>query len=230
MNKYELFGIILGDGCLNYYPKKRVYSLEITGNAEEEVDYYYKISELLFKLTGIKPKIKVKYEKKGKSLKLFLYNKKFVEQIKFKEGFNFKNKANEAILPDKFLKWQYMKHILRGLFETDGCLYFSRINGKPKYPRIEIKTNSDNLAQQLYSILKKQNFRVQKRKDKFSNIVYISGKKELEKWIRKIGFSSLKNKTKYLLWKRLNFYIPHTSLRERIDILQRRAEVPYFKG
>lgn len=47
INFYEFIGIMIGDGCLLYYPDKRVYGIEITGNAEEEKDYYDKISKFI---------------------------------------------------------------------------------------------------------------------------------------------------------------------------------------
>ena len=42
----------------------------------------------------------------------------------------------------------------------------------------------------------------------------------LEKWIKEIGFSSKKNITKYLLWKKLGYYIPKSTLKERESLLK----------
>lgn len=47
MNLYELYGVILGDGCIIYRPDIRVYSLEIVGNVTEEMDYYEKLKNFL---------------------------------------------------------------------------------------------------------------------------------------------------------------------------------------
>jgi len=222
MNKYELIGIILGDGNIYYNEEKSVYTLEITGNADEDVEYYQRIKQLLFELSAHEPKLKIRHEKLGRSLRLLLYNKEFLKHL-IDEGLYFKDKTNSGYVPAKFLEWNYMKHILRGFFETDGSLYFTRINNIPKYPRLELKTNSPVLASQFFDTLHNQGFKVQRRKmssDK-THIIYLSGKEQLEKWINEIGFSSLKNKSKYELWKKLTFYIPRTSSKERLQILRR---------
>lgn len=56
-----------------------------------------------------------------------------------------------------------------------------------------------------------------------THIVYLSGKEQLEKWVKEIGFGSLKNLSKYLTWKKLTFYIPGTSTKERLKILRRQV-------
>jgi len=98
-----------------------------------------------------------------------------------------------------------VKYIIRGLFETDGCLYFSRIypGAMHTYPRLEIKTNSRVLVEQLVQILKSQAFVVHSRTSKSDSTVavYLSGQAMLNKWANEIGFSSQKNKTKHALWK-----------------------------
>ena len=58
------------------------------------------------------------------------------------------------------------------------------------------------------------------RKNRGSLVIYMSGEKSLNKWIKEIGFSSLKNRTKYLLWKKLGYYMPRTSLPERLYYLR----------
>ena len=48
INLYEMLGILTGDGCMRYYPHKSVYGIEIAGNADDEVDYFQKISVFFF--------------------------------------------------------------------------------------------------------------------------------------------------------------------------------------
>ena len=151
-------------------------------------------------------------------------NKQFLEHL-MSDGLHFKDKTNCAYLPNKFLAWKCMKHILRGFFETDGCLFFAKINSKHTYPRIELKTNSQKLASQFFNALFSAGFKVRLRKTGKACIVYLSGKEQLEKWIKEIGFSSLKNISKYLLWKKLTFYIPSISTSERFEILRRQVEL-----
>ena len=49
--------------------------------------------------------------------------------------------------------------------------------------------------------------------------VYLSGDKMLDKWIKEIGFSKLKTVTKRQIYKRKGYYLPKSSLLERLDIL-----------
>lgn len=114
MNIYELIGVILGDGYIHYNEKQHVYFLEITGNADEEMDYYHKIQTLLTNLSSWKPKLRIRKEAKGKSLKLILNNKIFLKKLIFDYGLNFKDKTNFAYVPSQFLAWKYMKDIIRG--------------------------------------------------------------------------------------------------------------------
>ncbi len=223
MNLYELYGAILGDGCITYKPDLRVYTLEIVGNATEEKDYYQSIASVLEKISGKTPKIIVRHEKKGTSLRLYLHSKAFLQFLMNELELDGKPKTKTVAIPQKFLSWRIAKHIIRGLFETDGSLYFTRVKNIPTYPRIEIKTKSHRMAFQLQDILNDNGFIVNRRQCRPENVfgIYISGKKMCEKWVRKIGFSSLKNKTKYELWKRLGFYIPWSSLIDRQKCLRR---------
>lgn len=223
MNLYELFGVILGDGCITYRPDLRVYTLEIVGNATEETDYYQSIAVILERISGKTPRILIRHEKKGKSLRLYLHSKLFLQFLMKELRLDGKPKTNTVFIPQKFLSWRIAKHVIRGFFETDGSLYFTRVNNVPTYPRIEMKTKSPRLAYQLKEILSERGFIVHRRTCRPENVfgIYLSGKKMCEKWVREIGFSSMKNKTKYELWKRLGFYIPWSSLTYRRKCLRR---------
>jgi len=223
-NMFEFIGVYLGDGSVIFDPSKRIYKFELNGNAEDEQDYFLKIATFLKQRFNLNSKIYVKYEKFGKTLRLELNNKKFVSFLikNFKLGF--KNKTFDGCIPSNFLEWNNSKHIIRGLFETDGCLYFTRT--KPtnlaNYPRIEIKTSSRKLANQLIYLLRKKNFRVNQRTSKGDKTIgiYLSGNEMLKKWINEIGFSKSKTATKHQIYKRLGYYLPRSSLSERLKILR----------
>ncbi len=220
INLYEFIGIMIGDGCLLYYHEHRVYGIEITGNATEEKDYYQKIKRFIIKEFGLNPRVYVKYQKNGKGLKLVSYSKKLAENL-MKYGI-VRNKTFTITIPSEMLSWDKSKFVLRGIFETDGCLYFSKSRTaikKPSYPRLEIKTASINLANQIVYILRENGFRANSHQNGSTRVIYLSGEEMLEKWLSEIGFSSDKNKTKYLLWKKLGYYQPKLSLPERIKTL-----------
>jgi hypothetical protein len=208
---YELIGIILGDGCLYYDEKRRIYMLEIVGNADEQWDFFQRISETISKLAGKRPKIRIKKEKLGKGIRLYLYNKKFLDYL-INLGLSKSPKTFTAKIPKQFLSWSYSKYIIRGLFETDGSLFFSRSKNikYPSYPRIEIKTSSEKLLIQLNNILTKQEFKVSIKRTKSDRTpaILISGEKMLDKWVKHIGFNTIKNLSKYHFFKDNGYYIP----------------------
>ncbi len=220
-NLFELIGVILGDGCILNYPDKHVYGLEITGNAYEEIDYYVRISQFIEALVNKKPRLYIKKEKLGKSLKIVVYGKKVAHYLIYELGICSKNKTFSGQIPVNYLGWEFSHHIIRGLFETDGSIYFSKSRGVIGYPRLEIKTSSVKLAMQVISLLEQKNFKPHVRTDKLGRTfaIYLSGVEMLEKWRAEIGFGSLKNLTKYRFWKKFGYYVPRLSLQDRLRIL-----------
>lgn len=211
---------MIGDGCLLYYPKHRIYGIEITGNATEETDYYDKIARFIKNEFNLKSRIYVKHQPLGLALKLVVYNKKLAEFM-LNCGIT-TNKTYTIKISDEFLTWKKSKFILRGIFETDGSLYFSKSKtktDKPSYPRLEIKTASFCLAKQIMEILNKNGFKAHCHQNGSTKVVYLSGVNMLEKWVKEIGFNSNKNTSKYLLWKKLGYYIPKISLQNRLSLL-----------
>lgn|SRR3989338_2700026 len=227
LNFFELVGIIIGDESIWNYPDKGVYGLEITGNADDDNEYFLKISNFIEKIINKKPRIAVKYERLGKSLKLVVYSKDFVKYLIDEVGITNIDKTFNVAIPEKYMEWKYSQHVLRGIFETDGCLYFSKSGGIIHYPRIEIKTSSIELAKQITFILKQNNFKPYTRTSKSdkTTAIYLSGPIMLEKWHSEIGFGNAKNLSKYLFWKKFGYYMPRISLKKRLDMLELSARV-----
>src|SRR3989338_5041782 len=220
LNFPELVGIILGDGHIYHYPSHHIYGLEISGNASEDREFFERIADYLEPIAGKRPKIRVKNHELGKSLQLLVYGKNFAYKL-INLGIPFKNKSFTATIPSQYLPWCHSKHVLRGLFETDGSLYFSKLGGKHTYPRLEIKSSSNQLIKQIFDIFSKHGYNphtISKKSDKTS-AVYLSGSHKIDKWAKEIGFGSKKNLSKYLLWKKLGYYLPKSTLEERLKRL-----------
>lgn len=225
MDIYELLGFAIGDGHIFYNKKYRKYKLELAGNVIEDMDYFYQIKKFLGEESHSKPQMFIRKHKNGTSLCLNLYDKEFVDNL-IKLGLPAGKKTFTVEIP-KNLNKEEETSLLRGLFEADGCLYFSnsKKSDYPTYPRLEIKTSSAKLLGQLKDILKERKFSLYIRqpcKDR-TFAIGISGEKALEKWKDEIGFVGLKNKTKYELWKLNGFYIPNTPLPERLKKLEARG-------
>lgn len=141
MDIYELMGFIIGDGNLYYNSKKRVYRLELVGNVEEDYDYFDKVEKFLLEFTGKTPKKFIRKERKGKSIRIQFNNKKFVEYL-VSLGLPVGKKTFGIKLPVSLLKdRKKIISVLKGLFEADGCLYFSKSRKErfSTYPRLENK-------------------------------------------------------------------------------------------
>ncbi len=222
MDIYELIGFIIGDGNIYYNKNSGVYRLELCGNVEEDYDYFKQIQDFLIENTNKKPAIFVRNEKKGKSLRIQFNNKEFVERL-IDLGLVYGKKTFSASLPQEFINNdKIMFAILRGLFESDGCLYFSKskIGLYPTYPRLEIKSSSPRLVNQIKLFLESSgfNFYVKKSQSDSTYSIVLSGNLMLKKWSEKVGFVSLKNISKYNIWKSKGFYTPNTPLNERLKI------------
>lgn len=229
MNLYELIGLIIGDGSIIYKTHKRIYRLTISGDVKEDREYFEVISKFIYGLCNKKPKIRERKViiggvLKGHSLELYINNKKFVEYLINELEISYgKDKAFKVKIPHKFLSWRFSKHILRGILESDGSLFFSKskVMTYPSYPRLEIRTSSSVLANQVYSILKGKKYYANIMQTRYGDFkIYISGEKMLKKWIQEIGFSNWNTITKYELWNRLGYYIPRISLIEREKALK----------
>ena len=224
INQYELIGIIVGDGKLCCNNKTGAYKVEITGKVEEPTDHVNEIAALIKSWAGKQPTITIRNHKKGGSLSLYIYIKNFINFLINDLGLKSGPKYFTAEIPEKFLDWQYSKHIIRGLFETDGSLYFSKSKKipYPRYPRIEIKTSSEILLNQLFALLRANKFEPTTRKSKGDKtfVLLLSGEKMLQNWANKIGFSTIKNLSKYQFFLQKGFYIPNISTLDRLKCLK----------
>lgn len=232
----ELIGIFVGDGHIairkNINSKRKYthYEIRLAGHAID--DYYYHnlyVNRLFKKLFNINLNLKINESKN--ELKHSIDSKLIIEFfgkiIKLPIG----NKENISI-PQVILNSN--KNIkcafLRGLADTDFSLTFKKKTYKNNcYPVIRCKFKSKNLIEDLKLILKELDFNYsycfEKNYDKrinkydYGHSIYISGKKNLEKWIKEIGFSNLKHLTKYQIWKRSGFVQPYTNINQRMEIL-----------
>ncbi len=235
----ELVGLIIGDGHILYNHYKRIYRLTISGDVKEDKKYFEKISNVIFKITNKRPRIRERKVitrgiHKGNSLELYINYKKFVEYLINELELTYgSNKAFKVIIPNKFLNWNYSRYILKGIFESDGSLYFSKskVIKYPSYPRLEIRTSSRRLAYQIFEVLKKRSYRIQIMKTKYGDFkVYLSGKEMLNKWVSEIGFSNFNTITKYRLWQKLGYYIPRITAEQRQKVLKSQINSYYHKG
>jgi len=201
----EFYGILLGDGCISEYIShgRPVYEIRIEGHSE--TDYIY------FQETVV-PLIKLVF---GRTVKIFrrrTFNGIFVrfyfkEQAKYlNEVFNFPfGKKGEIQIPGWISgDWNFLKHVLRGFFDTDGCIYFTKNNSTIRhYPIIELSTHSSALVTQLYEALSAQGFVV--KRSFYGDSIKLHGIQNMLKWFNEIGSSHIDKHSKVLFWKQNGF-------------------------
>lgn len=116
----EFFGIMMGDGGIN-----NLWQITITLNAVADARYARRVSGLCKKLFGVSPS--VRRRKESKTLVISLASTSVVDFL-ISQGLPRGDKIKNGIkVPDWILgKLLYQKACLRGLVDTDGCLFIHK--------------------------------------------------------------------------------------------------------
>ncbi|VVC71798.1 LAGLIDADG-like domain protein [uncultured archaeon] len=235
----ELAGAIIGDGHIHFSNRagKTDYVISVAFNCTEDREYVSQLSHLFQASFGLTPAIKLMSH-----CNELILRSKFVTQFFSSAGIPQGRKAAVVVIPDAFLTDENLKRAcIRGVFDTDFSVAFKKKHRtRHTYPVISLSTVSKPLRDQLHSILAGGGFRnvysidriqvTQKGTPVKIHELYISGSKELERWMELIGSSNPRHKTKYLIWKRFGFCPPATTLAERQSILSGRISPDSFYG
>tara|TARA_Y100000310_G_C19971871_1_gene485846 strand:- start:71 stop:508 length:438 start_codon:yes stop_codon:yes gene_type:complete len=129
-------------------------------------------------------------------------------------------KGNITIHDDVLQDFNKLKHVIRGLFDTDGSLYFTKNNSAVRYyPIIEISSHSFPLVIQLRNALESVGFIV--RISHYKDSIKLHGKKNLLKWMELIGTSHSDKSSKFEFWKKYGYCpkIDELPYKERLKLL-----------
>lgn len=213
----ELIGILIGDGHVAYYPKCHNYDIEISGHSDHDYSYHKDhINYLIKDLFNITPKFfiwKTRNEMRSRILSKAIFN--FMKMMEFPGG----RKGNMPVSAWIMKDGEYMRSFLRGLADTDFSLVFKRrSNGKYSYPVIKGSIKNRNVIGSVEKILKVLKIKYcvcydenkyDKRSERNQTIhsIYIYGKKNLELWMKLVGFNNKKHLNKYIEWKNNGFVV-----------------------
>jgi len=232
----EFLGWHLGDGCISINSKYSEYTL--TGDIKEEYPFYEEVIlptfNRIFKNNLKKPIILKKYHSVG-VCGIYLFDKSFVSFLQKQYGLLSGKKYNIKI-PEIIKTKEEKIHFLRGLFDTDGSIYFCKSNYKPKKktfcnkyhykPKIKLATISKVLIKEVFNMLLSLGFtprmykpRKQRKNEQYMYSVVLDLDKDTKKWIKEIGFKNHKHLTKVKVWKKYGFCPPFTKINERIQML-----------
>jgi len=206
----EEVGWHIGDGSMNFYNNqgklKGIYQLR--GHIEDDREHY---------LIRIKPIFKLLYNF-DISLREMPSTRVFGFQIWNNELVNFKQKLGLPLgkklfvsIPEIFLENNNLKiAVIRGIFDTDGCIYLEKKN-KKLYPRLQIATISLNLAEQIQQILVGLDIRATKyswlaNKDfnrQRAYLITVRGSEMFDRFMNIIKPANPKHIRKYIIYKNL---------------------------
>jgi len=216
----ELVGVILGDG--HFHGKaNRIF---ISGSLWDKEYYEKKIMVLFKELFNVEPKL---YKVKNKnSYFLQVENKKVFNILISEIGMIRGAKKGRVKIPNMFIKNKNLiPFILRGLFDTDGCIKFSKqTKGYTYYPRVRLFANVSPMLYQMKKCLDILNFNYSFHKSYNKgldnvHVFEISGKENLHKWMKIVGSSNPVHYTKYLVWKKFGYYDKYWDLNTRFNLL-----------
>lgn len=193
----ELYGIMLGDGCLTSINDKGqgVYLLRIIGDSRLDKTYFdFLVKPLVESLFGIKTKIR-KIKNKN-TIVLVAQSRKlvdFFEKLGFKSGDKIRNKLD---IPE----WirsnpNYLCSCIRGIYDTDGGAY-----KLPKQNVFQIAFTNHNFI--LLNRVRDSLFSLNIFPSKITQgkRIYITKKSELRKFLKGIGFNNERHSSKTTTW------------------------------
>ena len=187
----EFVGIILGDGGITQY------QVRITFHSEDEKEYVKFVSNLIKRLFDVP--IGIYYDKEDRSVDLVVSRSELVHFCIEKLGLKKGNKIKQQIdIPDWIKRDKlYSISCVRGLVDTDGCIFTHRykVNGKfYSYKKLCFTSYSLPLRQSVFNILKNLglNPRLAQRRD-----VRLDSVEDMKKYFQVVSLHNPKLLKKY---------------------------------
>ncbi len=205
----EETGWHIGDGSMNFYKNSKHTSglYQLRGHIEDDREHYIsRIAPIFKKLYGIDINLR-----EMPSTRVFGFQIWNNNLVKFKQGLGLKTGPKlDIIIPKQFLVNNELKvAVLRGIFDTDGCVYLEKKNHK-FYPRMEIMTISLKLAKQIRQSFNDLNLRTTFYKDASSYLgnrrdaykITIRGNEMFNRFIDIIKPANPKHVAKYKFYQK----------------------------
>ena len=201
----EFIGIMLGDGSIGKYNTKagnrrklhRTIKVTLDSKNKGYLDYVY---NFFGKVLDVEPRIS--FKKKENAVDIRTHRKDKLDFVLNKIGLKISPKWGRMKIPEGYEKGKLCLLVLKGLFDTDGCLSIFNNNGTI-YPRIEIRLCPSPVQEQVNKILNEFhfNFKIQNL-ERGKTRIRISGGNQLKKWFDLIGSSNpihIKKSKQFLL-------------------------------
>lgn len=178
----ELVGIILGDGSFYIDVDRYIYQLDIAFDIRDK-EYFTFVENLLVSTFSYKPYRK--FERKSNGVHLRICKKELVLALLDISLGKAGNKIKNRVTIPTWIKTNncFLKACVRGLVDTDGCIYYL----KPHWPNLrQLKFESHNLVllNDVKLAFEKLGFKTSKC---FQHRIVITRQAEIEKYLKEIG-------------------------------------------
>lgn len=193
----EFFGIMIGDGGINNH-----WQANISMNATKDLGYSFYIAELCHKLFDITPAIRERQTKN--TLIVSLTSTTIVEYL-IRNGLCRGNKLKAGLkIPTWILnKKSYQKACVKGLIDTDGCLFIHVHKSKwgKVYRNIGLNFSnySPDLIFQVADIL--NDFGIIPHLHKSGKQIFVYQAEAVAKYLKEFGTSNNRIKLVYKTWR-----------------------------
>lgn len=231
----EICGIHAGDGYLRIRERNKG-EVDISGNIEEKEYYDGYVVPLFNKAFNLNLKGRLF----SRGTYGFVTYQKNVRDILIEFGFPHGKKSKIVKIPDLIIQSENKKMystFLRGLFDTDGNLYFRNRKTLKNYssfkkqhnyyPHISFSTVSDKMSSQIVFLLNKLGFvnvhlyvyTPKKISENTRYVVYFYGVGNLLKFFNEIGSKNPIKLSRFELWKKLGYCPSKLTYQERLNML-----------
>ncbi len=196
----EETGWHVGDGSMNIYKNRGLYQLR--GHIIDDKKHYLERIKPIFERL-YDTNIHLREMSKTGVFGFQIWNTKLIEFKNKKLNLPLGKKTDYEV-PLEILDNDKLKiAFLRGIFDTDGCIYIENKRGKP-YPRVEIRISCNKLSEKLKEMcsdlgMRTTRYSQNRDKDNWSTIYCISirGREMANKWIDIISPKNSKHTAKW---------------------------------
>lgn len=186
----EFIGILAGDGCLTQY------QVSVALDSQTDANFVNYVVEQFNSLFGIKTLVSNK-----KNARCTTITASSIELVEYLQdmGVLIGHKIRQELSMPKWIQvnLSYSVAYLRGLFDTDGCIYLERHNrnsGVYAYPRMSIVSASPSLRQNVFGTLTQLNLDPRLRNNRSVNLERFT---DIVKYFMIVGSSNPKHLARF---------------------------------
>ncbi|MBI4437805.1 hypothetical protein HY631_02535 [Candidatus Uhrbacteria bacterium] len=192
----EFIGVIAGDGHI------APYQILMTTNSKTDLEHARFVGKLGEELFGVRPRI---HKRKDENSVTVIFSAKSMAECVHQFGIPTGKKINNSLSVPTWVLGSdsYKRAFLRGLFDTDGCLFLDRHRIKDKlYRHIgwTITSASQDFRKQIMLLLRNLGFSPTCRPSQHA--VFLRRQHEITRYFNVLGSSNQKHLNRYVRFRK----------------------------